>query len=113
MAQHTYRVGQPVIIVSRQNRGETIDDAVVEKIGRKWISVKRDWAEYKFDFDGVEGDQIGWKSRLWPDRATYETDLERRRLWSEFQEVVYRQRSAPERLTDQQIADMIAAVKAA
>lgn len=109
---NTYYAGQPVIIVTRENRVDSISDAVVEKIGRKWISVKRGWAEFKFDFDGIESDGPGHRARLWPDRAAYEADHERRRLWAEFQQTVDRQRSVPDHLTSQQITDMMTAIKA-
>lgn len=109
---HTYTLGQQVIIVVQRNQGVDIYDAEILKVGRKWLTVKRQiyanhTVENQFDMDGRAVNFAGHAPQLWPDRATYEAHVERRRRWNEFHSLVRQQNYPPDHLTSDQIVGLI------
>jgi len=109
-----YQVGQKVVIsVHRNGRAPDLYDGEVSKIGRRWITVKREIApgyhcENRFDVDNGHGDQdFGYPPQLWSSRELYEAHVERTRLWKEVSSLVRESNRPPTHLSTEDISVML------
>lgn len=100
-------VGQKVIVTRPCNRGTEVVERTVSKIGRKWITVKGEWTEERFDLDGEGESTTGWRSRLWPDMATYEAHVHLVQRWAVLSGLFRQHGRPPEHITVDQIETMI------
>ena len=79
-----WKVGQTVTIVeARHGGGLKIENGVITKVGRKWITVGEGWREQRFDFDGFSDQDWSHRPRMWPSREAFEAEQERRASWRE------------------------------
>lgn len=79
-----WKIGQTVVIVTARHNGEIkIEDATITKVGRKWVTVGEGWQEQRFDFEGLSDRDWGHRPRMWPSRAAFEAEQDRRAAWRE------------------------------
>lgn len=79
-----WKVGQDVVIVEARHNGEIkVEDGVISKVGRKWITVGEGWREQRFDFDGLSDRDWGHRPRMWSSRKAFEAEQDRRASWRE------------------------------
>lgn len=106
-----WTVGQAVVVAENFGNRVELRDAMITKIGRKWITATAGhWSE-RFGFDGRGDRNWGHRPRMWSSREAYEAHVQCQRTWSEFQAAVRQSVHAPAHLSTEQIAAMLAAVR--
>jgi hypothetical protein len=97
------------VLVTRDRQGLKLEDAVIAKVGRKWVTVGEGWREQRFDFDGLSDRQWGHPTRMWASREAFEAEQQRQDAWRDLQSAT-RIPSPPDGVT---IADIRAALSLA
>lgn len=104
-----WTVGQAALVVDGP-RGDRLRDVVVEKIGRKWLTVKAGYSEWRFDKGGQSNQNYGLRPRLYVSREVYAQEVELRDTWRQFTQAVRGMNHPPKHLTAGDIRACLATV---
>ena len=104
----TIKVGDTLCVVShgwRRNTEPTLHEGTVTKVGRKYLTIKREWQDLKVEIDGLRVAETGYS--VWRSAEEFHESRRLAKLWGEFHGEVRNVYHRPKHVTAADIETML------